>query len=120
MKNNVTEGIIAFVLIILLVFLVNPLDIFMPSMMQMLMVALAGLLFLLFAGFVWQEQAQDEREELHRFLAARFAYLVGTGILMLAVLIQSFAHMLDPWIIAALIGMLIAKVAGRMYAKARH
>ena len=120
MKNNVVESIIALVLAVLLVFLVNPLDLFMPSMMQMLVVALAGLLFLLFAGFVWQEQAADEREELHRFLAARFAYLVGTGLLMLAVLIQSFAHMLDPWIIAALIGMLIAKVAGRMYAKSRY
>lgn len=120
MQNNVAESIIALVLAVLLVFLVNPLDLFMPSMMQMLVVTLAGLLFLLFAGFVWREQAEDEREELHRFLAARFAYLVGTGILMLAVLVQSFAHMLDPWLIAALIGMLIAKVAGRMYAKSRY
>ncbi len=115
-----TEGIIALVLAVLLVFLVNPFDLFMPSMMQTLAVALAGLLFLLFAGFVWREQAEDEREELHRFLAARFAYLIGMGVLMLAVLIQSFAHMLDPWIIAALIGMLIAKVAGRMYAKSKY
>lgn len=120
MQNNVAESIIAFVLTVLLVFLVNPLDLFMPSMMQMLVVALSGLLFLLFAGFVWREQAEDEREELHRFLAARFAYLVGTGILMLSVLVQSFAHSLDPWVIAALIGMLIAKVAGRMYAKSRY
>ncbi|MEK9151563.1 MAG: hypothetical protein AAB547_02940 [Patescibacteria group bacterium] len=120
MRNNVAESVIAVVLVVLLVFLVNPLNLFMPSMMQMLVVALAGLLFILFAGFVWREQAQDEREELHRFLAARFAYLVGTGILMFAVLVQSFAHMLDPWIILALVGMLIAKVAGRMYAKHRH
>lgn len=120
MKNNFVEGVIAFVLVVLLVFLANPFDLFMPSMMQMLAVALAGLLFILFAGFVWREQAEDEREELHRFLAARFAYLVGAGILMLAVLVQSFAHMLDPWIILALIGMLIAKIVGRMYAKRRY
>lgn len=120
MQNNVVESIIALVLAVLLVFLVNPLDLFMPSMMQVLVVTLAGLLFLLFSGFVWREQAEDEREELHRFLAARFAYLVGTGLLMLAVLVQSFAHSLDPWVIVALIGMLIAKVAGRMYAKSRY
>lgn len=120
MKNNVAESIITLVLAVLLVFLVNPLDLFMPSMMQMLAVALAGLLFLVFAGFVWREQVADEREELHRFLAARFAYLVGAGILMLAVLVQSLAHILDPWLIVALIGMLIAKVAGRMYAKSRY
>lgn len=120
MKNNFVEGVIAFVLIVFLIFLVNPLDVFMPSMMQTLVVCLAGLLFLLFAGFVWREQAEDEREELHRFLAARFAYLVGAGILMIAVLIQSLAHMLDPWIIVALVGMLIAKIAGRMYAKSRY
>lgn len=120
MNNNVTEGGIALVLVIFLIFLMNPLDAFMPSMMQTLVVCLAGLVFLLFAVFVWRERAEDEREELHRFLAARFAYLVGAGILMVAALIQSLAHMLDPWIIVALIGMLIAKVAGRMYAKSRY
>lgn len=120
MKNNITESVISFVLVVLLVFLVNPMGFFMPSMMQMLAVALAGLLFLLFAGFVWKEQARDEREELHRFLAARFAYLVGTGLLMLAVLVQSFAHTLDPWVAAALIGMIIAKIAGRLYAGSRY
>lgn len=120
MKSNVAESVIVFVLIVLLTYLVNPLGFFMPSMMQMLVVALAGLLFLLFAGFVWQEQAADEREELHRFLAARFAYLVGAGILMLAVFVQSFTQGLDPWIIVALIGMLIAKVVGRMYARSRY
>lgn len=105
------------VLIVLLVLLVNPFDIFMPTMMEMLMVAVAGVLFLLFAGFFWKEQAADEREELHRFLAARFAYLVGAAILMIAILVQSFAHSLDTWVVMALTAMLLAKVLGRVYAE---
>lgn len=117
MKNNLVEGGVVFVLVALLIILINPFDIFMPTMMQMLVVALAALLFALFAGFIWKEKAEDEREELHRFLAARFAYLGGAGILMLAVLVQSFAHDLDRWVIGALIGMLVAKVLGRIYAE---
>ncbi|MBP7060598.1 MAG: hypothetical protein KBA91_01295 [Candidatus Moranbacteria bacterium] len=117
MKNNLAEGAVVGVLVALLIVLVNPFDVFMPTMMQMLLVAVAGVLFLFFASFFWKEAAADEREELHRFLAARFAYLVGTGTLMLAVLVQSFAHALDPWVVAGLIGMLLAKVGGRLYAE---
>lgn len=120
MKNNLKESVIVFVLVILLLFLVNPFDLFMPTMMQMLMVAVAGVLFLFFAGFFWKEKAVDEREELHRFLAARFAYLVGAGILMTAILVQSFAHNLDVWVVGALIAMLLAKVFGRLYAERRY
>jgi len=108
------------VLIVLLVLLVNPFDVFMPTMMEMLMVAVAGVLFLFFAGFFWKEKAVDEREELHRFLAARFAYLIGAGILMTAILVQSFAHNLDVWVVGALIAMLLAKVFGRLYAERRY
>ncbi len=120
MKNNLKESSIVCILVILLLFLVNPFDVFMPTMMEMLVVAMAGLLFLVFAGFFWKEKALDEREELHRFLAARFAYLVGAGILMFAILVQSFAHHIDTWIIVALIGMLVAKVFGRVYAERKY
>lgn len=120
MKNNFAESVIVGGLVILLVFVVNPFDIFMPTMMQMLLVIMAGLLFLLFAGFFWKEQARDEREELHRFLAARFAYLIGAGLLMVTVLVQSFAHALDVWVVGALTAMLLAKVLGRVYAERRY
>jgi hypothetical protein len=120
MKSNVTEAGIVLVLTGLLILLINPLGIFMPTMMEMLVVALASLVFLLFVGFVWKEQVLDEREELHRFLAARFAYVVGAVILMGAILVQSLVHDLDPWIVGALIGMLVAKVIGRRYAQIHY
>lgn len=121
MKNKfLGESVVAFTLIILLIALVNPFHIFMPTMLEMILVAVIALFFLLFAGFIWREQVSDEREELHRFLGARFAYLGGASILIVALLVQSFTHTLDSWIVFALVGMLVAKVAGRIYAQSRY
>jgi heme O synthase-like polyprenyltransferase len=96
-------------LILLLVLLICPFPFLMLTMTQMVLVTLIGFAFIVWAAFHWQEKAEDEREELHRFLASRLAYFVGAGILMVGVLIESLMHDLDPWLVAALIGMLIAK-----------
>ena len=81
---------------------------------------IALFLFLALAAFLLGERPHDEREELHRFFAARFAYLAGTGILMGIVVVQSFLDMLDAWMVLALGGMLVAKLLGGIYAKRYH
>jgi glycerol uptake facilitator-like aquaporin len=74
---------------------------------------LGGACFIMWTVFQWQEGALDEREELHRFLAARLAYFVGAAIVMIGVLVQSLRHSVDPWLVGALIGMIVAKVVSR-------
>lgn len=86
-----------------------------------LMAVSAGLLivFAVFAAFVWREDARDEREELHRLIANRAAFLASALVLIIGVIVQSFAHAVDPWIVWALGAMILAKVAGLIYSRVR-
>ncbi len=121
MKNDfLQEIIVSLVFIVLLVLLLNPFNFWMPT--NMLMVMLVGLIivFTLFASFVWRENAKDERELLHRMFAGRVAYLVGTGTLVLAIIIQCFLHQLDPWLVLVLVLMVLAKIVGIMYSRAKN
>ncbi len=121
MKNNfLQEVLVSLALIILLVLLLNPFNFWMPT--NMLMVILVGLIvvFALFTSFVWRENAKDERELLHRMFAGRLAYLVGTGTLVLAIIIQCFWHQLDPWLVLVLVLMILAKISGIMYSRAKN
>ena len=120
MKNMVSEILIAVVVIILIVFLINPFNVFMPSMMEMLLVVSLVILFGLFAGFIWRESVNDEREALHRMIADRIAFLAGTSVIILGIIVQTFKHGLDRWLLASLAIIVIAKAAGLIYGKIRH
>lgn len=121
MKNSYFgEIIISLILIVLLVFLINPMNFWMPQPANMMMVAALAVLFVIFAGFVWKEKASDERESLHRYIGARFAYLTGTGVLVLGVVFESLSHMIDGWLVIALGAMILAKVVGLLYGRIKH
>src|SRR3989344_3467470 len=110
MKNNfLTEIIISAVLIGLLVLLLNPFEFLMTTPVQTMTIAAILIIFVSFCVFVWKEKSKDEREQLHKQIASRFAYLSGASILLVGVIIESFNHNLDPWLILALIVMILAK-----------
>jgi len=83
---------------------------------------IAGLIvvFALFASFIWGETAQDEREALHRFMAGRIAYLAGAGGLVVAIIVESLQHDLDPWLIGILGIMILAKISGLLYGRIKY
>lgn len=114
-KLFISQIIIAAVLIGLSVIILNPMDLLMSSSMEKMLII--GLIssFLLFVATLWNEKARDEREHIHRALAGRISFLVGTSILFLGILIQSFHHNVDPWLIYALSGMVISKIVSRLY-----
>ncbi len=86
MKNNlVQEILISVVLIVLLVLLLNPFGFWMPTTLLMLMVLGFVVVFSLFVSFVWKENHRDEREALHKMMADRIAFLVGTVFLVLGI-----------------------------------
>ena len=108
---------VALVLVILLVLIVNPFDVFMPSMLQLMAAAIAVVVFGIFSSFVLREEASDEREEKHRSLAGRVAFLRGSAVLLVGIVVEVWRDMLDPWLILALVAMVVAKIVTRMYSE---
>ena len=105
----VGEILLNIVLIVLLVGALNPFGGWMPTPLVMALMVVLALLLALFIGSVWRERARDEREEAHRALAGRAAYLVGIALLGIGVLAQMYTHHMDPWLLVALVGMVLSK-----------
>ena len=121
MKNNfLQEIVVSLVLIILLVLFLNPFELWMPPILLMMMVLGLVVVFSLFASFIWKENNKDEREGLHKMMAGRIAFLAGTATLVVAIIIQSFRHELDAWLVVALGVMILAKIGGLLYGRIRY
>ena len=120
-KDTQNEIIVAVILIILILLFLNPFGFFMPDMLVYMMIAGVVVLFALFAGFVWKEKVRDEREQLHKMIAGRLAYLAGVGVLVLGIAVQGFtmAHV-DPWLLFALLAMILGKIFGFFYSRSHH
>jgi heme/copper-type cytochrome/quinol oxidase subunit 2 len=108
------------VLVALLLALLDPLDAFMPPMVAMTIIVLLVVFFSVFIIFMWREQPRDEREHLHALAAGKIAYMVGGGILVIAIALEAYRHTLDPWLVYALSGMIAAKIATTMYQNITH
>lgn len=119
LSNLFSETFVAFVLLVFLVWFINPWDFWMTDAFHMTLLGLIAAFFAIFAMFLWKENVQDEREQLHRFIAARLAYTVAGMIMLSGTIVQAFSHAIDPWLPAALAGMVLAKIIGRFYAE-RH
>jgi cobalamin synthase len=103
------------VLLLLLLFILNPLHWWMPTMLQMIVLVGILVVFTLFATFVLNERAHDEREGLHRMVAGRMAFLAGAGVLTIAVVIQELFGKLDAWLVLALVVMILVKIGASLY-----
>jgi hypothetical protein len=115
MKNNIKETIVTVCLIAIAILLLNPFHFWMPDMMVMAMLAIALVLFGIFASFILREKTVDERDDVHRTLAGRNAFLAGSSILMIGIVIQGYSHTVDPWLVIALIVMILVKIATRVW-----
>lgn len=104
-------------LLVLLYVIFNPFGLFMPGYMIMMFLVAIAVLFLLFATLLWKEKRGDEREAYHRLFADRLAYLSGSTILLIGIIVNELAHRSDPWLICALAIMVVAKIGGLIYSK---
>lgn len=114
MKNKTFHIFVAIALVVLLT-LLSDLTPWMPPMAGMMALLAAAVLLAVFAGFVMHENGGDEREVAHRMNAGRIAYLSGIGTLTIALIVQGFAHAIDPWILITLGVMVLAKIVSRFY-----
>ncbi|MBI3589373.1 MAG: hypothetical protein HY093_03110 [Candidatus Liptonbacteria bacterium] len=53
-------------------------------------------------------------------MADRIAFLVGTATLVIAIIIQSFRHELDVWLVVTLGVMILAKISGLLYGRIKY
>ncbi|MBU1293064.1 hypothetical protein KJ819_03310 [Patescibacteria group bacterium] len=115
MKNNLIETIVTLCLVALAILLLNPFHFWMPDMIVICMLAVTLGLFGVFSSFILREKVEDERDGLHRTLAGRNAFLVGSGVLTLGIVVQGYTHTVDPWLVIALIAMILVKIGTRIW-----
>ena len=117
MKSNIAlEGIVGAVLVALLILILNPMHFWMPSMAHMSVLGLLIIMFVAYAAFILREKAEDERDVLHRMVAARAGFFTGTTILTIGVFVDALDGTVNKWLVIALVFMIIGKLAGRLYA----
>jgi hypothetical protein len=107
---------IAILIVLILVALVNPFMLWMPTMLQMTALVVIAALVVAYAGFILAERGGDEREVAHRAAAGRAGFIIGIVVLTAALLAQGFERAIDPWIATALSAMLVAKASARYFA----
>lgn len=90
-------------------------ELLMPMQTNVMLSLALIITFFLFTAFIWKEKGHDEREHLHTLTAGRVSFLIGSGILVTAIVVQSFQHNIDPWLIYALSGMVLSKLLTHLY-----
>ncbi len=115
MNKNHLHIIVAGVLAFFILALADLIPFWLPMMGELIALLVVSVLMLIWVGFVMKEVAHDEREVLLKMKSGRIAYLSGLGVLMLALIVQGFAHAIDPWIAIALAVMVLAKLFARLY-----
>ena len=99
----------SFTLIALGVLLTDPFDLTMNNMALILISGLLLASFGVFAGLLWKEKAADEREAVIVDKAGRLGYLAGLSVLVIALVVQSFDHKVDAWLVVVIATMIITK-----------
>jgi len=121
MKNKIFNEItFSIVLVALLLLFTDPLMFWMPSKLVYMLIAGLIAVFAVFAGLVWREKPKDERDERHRMFAGRIGYLLGSGFLIVGIVWQTITSHPDPWLIAALVGMVLGKLIGLSYGRSHN
>lgn len=121
MSNNfLTTIVLAVIITGLAVFSWNPFGIFMPDATAMAIACILLIVVAVFVAVVWRERATDERDAAHQAAAGRAAFIVGVGAITIGIAVQSFAHAVDPWLVGALVAMVIAKIGARTWQELWH
>ena len=118
-KEN-SEILVSVVLLLLLVTCIDPFHSFMPLMWEKTLVVLFIALYGLYVGIVFRERAKDERERIHLAWAERCGFLVGTGLLVLFIILDIFRITSEKALIFVLGGMVLTKVIVLFFLRQRN
>ncbi len=114
-KNIIAELFVAIILVGFLVLFLSPTGLLMPMNATGMTGIIVIVLFFIFAGLIWREKANDERESLHVLGAGRISFITGLSIAIIGIVKQSLNHDIDAWLIFTAIGMILAKIGYRFY-----
>ena len=98
-------------LIILGILLTDPFNVTMNNMALTLLSGLLLASYGVFAGLFWHEHAADEREAVLVDKAGRLGYLSGLSVIVVGLVVQSFNHTVDPWLVLTIAVMIMSKHA---------
>ena len=115
-----SESLVALAVLAILFLKMDPFHWFMPTEMQMLLLCVFAAAFALYAGVVFRERSQDERESKHLYSASRWGYLLGVVSLSIIIVVQDVLHRLDPWLLVVLGVMVITKLVVWRWEQWRH
>jgi hypothetical protein len=110
-KTRLSEWLLGLAILFALVLVINPFGIIMTSTYTLTILMILGVAVIAFGAFIWRERYRDEREELHAMKAGRLSYFAGGVVLVLAIILQTFAHSLDVWLVIVLVAMVVTKLA---------
>ncbi|MFW6364228.1 MAG: hypothetical protein ACOC0D_10315 [Spirochaeta sp.] len=114
-----SELLVSIVLLALLATCVQPLASRMPNAWDDLVLVLIIAAFGLYAGIIYRERSRDEREQLHRSSAGRGGFLVGTGLLVVFIVLDALGRPVDKGMIWVLGAMVLTKLLLLAIAKRR-
>lgn len=117
MNTNIIKEVgIVVTLCVLALLLANPMHFWMPKMGAALLTALVVLAVAAFATLYWREQATDEREMQLRARSGRIAFLLGSVVLTLGIVIEFITmEYANPWLLGALVAMVAGKAWANIY-----
>jgi FtsH-binding integral membrane protein len=111
----VSDTVLILGLVVLSVLAMAPKSILMPSSIQMLILGIVLGLISMFLVLFWREKPTDEREAHNQAEASRFAYIVGSSVLIISLVIQSIEHTVDSAVPLALLAMIVTKLIVQNY-----
>lgn len=114
-RNTLIEAVVAGVFLLTTMLILNPFTFWMPDMAHTVVLGCLLAAFGALSTLVLREQAGDEREDAHRKLSGRAAFLAGSLVLVLAIAVQGSRGYVDPWLVVALLAMTFTKLAVRLY-----
>jgi len=115
MKSSLKELFAALGLIAMLILLLDPMSLYYSNMTLAMYLVFLVVFYIVFALFIVKDKPADEREESLQRFASRVAFMLGTGTLLLGVVVQSLTHSIDPWLVITLIVMISAKLLATKY-----
>lgn len=114
------ETIVSIALFMITLLLFRPMYLLMPESSHSVIVFFLVIIFIIFAAFVWRERGGDEREIYHKYMAGRFAYLVGSSALVIGIVVQSLKDSIDIWLLIALLAMTLTKTAALIFSQLKN
>lgn len=120
MWKNLSEILVSVFVVLVLLVKADPFHWLMPNDVQMILLCVFAVGFGVYAGVLFRERPQDEREAFHLYRASRMAYLAGVITLSAVIVIQDIYHRLDTSLILVLGVMIVVKLIVLLYSKYKN